>query len=353
VLKQLISIRIIFFFVICTASIYGKRNANMPRIQVGWQGQRCAYTLKDNHLRAWPLFKLFDRAALQQYLLPQHLSYRYHDERCVEASVLVDLLQMLICQVQQGKQELDNFTILCDKSFNKKIKTGTLVVRFNDYPFVVKLFIENPYSFIHPLFKGIDEYILFLIGGGVTRHMMGFTRLSNMHHIHERLSNDSYWKEKADVPRKWLWIPENVQQLEIVGINCGQVESQHMLVPSIYCIIADAIDSQKSLSCFNVLEQERKLIMDLFNYLDMRIDPNFDNFMVEKETNKIIIIDTEHWPTLIGLTYKPCINNYFAYGFFLVKHFFNNVINGPGDSLGIPFDAVRTCDGLPVSTKCS
>ena len=132
------------------------------------------------------------------------------------------------------------------------------------------------------------------------------------------------------------------QQLEIVGINCGQLEPQSVFVPSIYCIIADAIDSQKLLSCFNAHEQERKLIMDLFNYLDMRIDPNFDNFMVEKNTNKIIIIDTEHWPTLIGLTYKPVINNYFSI-FFLISHFFKNVINGPGDSLGMPFDAAQSC----------
>jgi len=333
---------IIFFFVFVTATLCGKKNVNIPRIQVGWQGQRCAYTLKDNHLRAWPLFKLFDQHALQKYLLPQQVSYRYDQECTVETSVLVDLLQMLICQVQQGRRELDNFTILCDKSFNKKIQTGTLVLHFNDYPFVVKLFIENPYSFIHPLFKGLDEYILFLIGGGVTRHMMGFTRLANMQYIREQLSSNSYWSEKADVPRKWLWVPEGIQQLEIVGINCGQTEPQHILVPSIYCIIVDAIDSQKLLNCFSVLEHERRLIMDLFNYLDMRIDPNFDNFMVEKETNKIIIIDTEHWPTLIGLTYKPHINNYFAYGFFLVKHFFKNVIYGPGDSLGMPFDVAQS-----------
>ena len=37
------------------------------------------------------------------------------------------------------------------------------------------------------------------------------------------------------------------------------------------------------------------------HYLENRVDAHVDNFMVEKSTGIIVLIDTEHFPTMVGL----------------------------------------------------
>ena len=70
----------------------------------------------------------------------------------------------------------------------------------------------------------------------------------------------------------------------------------------------------------------------------MAIDPNFDNFIIEKDTKKIIIIDTEHWPTLFSITHRPVITSWSSFALYGVKHFFHNVFMSTSDLSGTPFD---------------
>ncbi len=62
-----------------------------------------------------------------------------------------------------------------------------------------------------------------------------------------------------------------------------------------------------------VKKHDTKLAMDLCNFLDQLIDAHIDNFLIEQETKKIVIVDTEHFPTLIGMKEKFKINSYFDY----------------------------------------
>ena len=47
------------------------------------------------------------------------------------------------------------------------------------------------------------------------------------------------------------------------------------------------------------------------HYIGDRLDAHVDNLVVEKNTGKIVLIDTEHFPTMIGLK-EPM--NYNTYG---------------------------------------
>ena len=45
----------------------------------------------------------------------------------------------------------------------------------------------------------------------------------------------------------------------------------------------------------------RQISIDVTKYLHYLIDPHDDNFVPEINSNKIVIIDTEHFPTVAGL----------------------------------------------------
>jgi hypothetical protein len=40
--------------------------------------------------------------------------------------------------------------------------------------------------------------------------------------------------------------------------------------------------------------------LELSNFLEANIDLHITNFMVEATTKKIVLIDTEHFPTMVG-----------------------------------------------------
>ena len=48
-------------------------------------------------------------------------------------------------------------------------------------------------------------------------------------------------------------------------------------------------------------------------FVGIGVDPHINNFMIEKGTNKIVIIDTEHFPTLIGIKDDFQINDFITY----------------------------------------
>jgi hypothetical protein len=70
-------------------------------------------------------------------------------------------------------------------------------------------------------------------------------------------------------------------------------------LPSIYWIICDLINADKSQ---NLLKEEGPTFsLDLSNSLNNGLDPNDGNILVEEITGKRVIIDTEHFPSMVGL----------------------------------------------------
>ena len=57
--------------------------------------------------------------------------------------------------------------------------------------------------------------------------------------------------------------------------------------------------------------------MKLCNHLGLAIDPHINNFMIEKNTGKIAIVDTEHFLTLVGIKKRVKFRGYFSWGIYL------------------------------------
>jgi len=309
-----------------------------PTISVRFQNDTQVEHLTSNYLQEWPLFKLYDKHFLQQRRLPEdRVAVRTDATKFIECVVLHNQLEELAFQIQQGTMDFKHFTVLRDRTFNKKLIAGSLTLKANDYPFVVKLFIESPYSFVHPFKKGWESLGTFLVGG-TSRYLTGFTRIKNLAHINQQIAASSEWASMVTTPRKWYWTPAHGRMLELTGVNFG-AEKQTITMPSVYCVIADAIEPEgnNSFSCWHdiwrstahdraAIKKQAAMTIKLCNYLDFCIDANVDNFIIEKDTKKLFIIDTEHFPTLAGLTIKPLpTTSYTKLGMFILRNSIQNI----------------------------
>jgi len=270
-------------------------------------------------LEQQPIFEIFDRSHFEQHFLPMNkISYQNNPTMSVNGETLKTLIDELVQELKQKKKKFKNFTLITKKNFNRRAKSGLIILKFNDYPFIVKLFMENPKSFTAPFSKGFETKFFFLMGGGTNRHLLGFTRIRNLDAINARLQKDPYWSKTVYTPRKWFLLPTDSQWIEIVGENIGEHPVQKTVIPGTYAIIADAIDAQRSFSLLS--RQDTEISMKLCNFLELMIDPHIDNYLVEKETGKTFLVDTEHFPSFIGLKEKIVFNDYTSwYGFMCWK----------------------------------
>lgn len=289
-------------------SIYRPIDPQMPIIYTRWADGTTVHSLKKYHLEEYALFQLFDKQYFEQHLLPAYpISYRYNPDIFVHPLILEQLIEHLLAEISDGKKIFTHFTVLQSKDYNFKKCRGLLIVKFKNYPFVVKLFVETPDSFVSPFDKGMEPIFFFFMGGGVNRHLTGFTRIKNREVIKQRLE-ESPWAHMVDIPRKWHLIPKGTRWIEIEGVNIGCKTPQKIQFPGTYCIIADAIDAERNLSLLD--ERDKKLALEICNHLNLWIDPHMKNFMYEKGTHKFVIVDTEHFPSAVGLHEKVAFDSY-------------------------------------------
>lgn len=191
-----------------------------------------------------------------------------------------------------------------------------MILRFNDYPFVLKLCIESPETFTNPYCKGLDNIWFFPMAGGINRHLTGLTRIKNLEIIKQRLADHHEYSQCIDLPRKWYWVPSKSAALKITGSNIGGKSKVFIEIPSTYAIIADEIKPQHHFRLFH--KDQAVLALNLCNYLDLCLDPHINNFMVEKDTNKIVIVDTEHFPSVVGIKEKMTFDSYTSWYLYLM-----------------------------------
>lgn len=290
-----------------------------PTIFVRWAHKPAdsAQQLSDNHLKADAIFKTFDMSFLKKHELPDSISYRYDRSTSVDTRTLKGLIMQLIEEVKQNKKNFTHFHVLHDTTFFSTMQAGCLVVKFNDYPFVVKLFMENPVSFVSPFAKGWEPWIHFIMGG-TSRHLLGGTRIKNCLAVAATLARHPKWASLVEFPRKWFFVPENTPFLEITGKNMTARQSTFSIaIPGIYCIIADAIDIQRMFSFLR--SADRTTALDLCNSVELALDPNTENFAVDKQTGNIVALDTEHYPSMINLTVTSFANYPFLYAYLVAK----------------------------------
>jgi hypothetical protein len=293
-------------------SVHRTKDPLIPTIQVEWlHDPKESYTFSNRHLQEYPL-TLFNKQFFNQNLLPAGpITYRNNKKAQVKGTELSAYIEHLLEEINNGADNYRDFTVLHDKDFNGRKKCGLKIFLCKHHPFVLKLFIETPESFINPWGKGFVPIFFFYMAGGASRHLSGFTRIANLHAINEQIAADPVWSSRVETPRKWFWLPEKSRWLKITGANIGRHKKLQVKIPAVYGVIADAIEPERTFSTSN--KEDSSTALAICNMLEMRLDPHITNFMIEKDTHKIVIIDTEHFPTIVGNQVKKEFHGYFSW----------------------------------------
>ena len=294
-------------------------NPDFPKISVAWDKPNThVYSVQTPYVRYHPLFT-FKTDDFQKYALPDVISYVHDPKKYMSKKRLSYLIECAIDEIRQlkkkirKKKELTHFTVIQHKNFNYKRSCGLIVLKFKAYPLILKLFMEKPSTFLAFRSTGIEPTFFFYMGGGANRHLSGFTRIKNKEVIEKKIAQYDHWKKWITIPRKWFWLPEKQQDMVLTAQNLAGHDTVTTRIPGIYAVIADEIDLET-----NVIDIPHKTrsgaIMHICNDLDMFIDPHEKNFVFVRDGNtgrfKIIIVDTEHFPKMVGLLHEKSFKNH-------------------------------------------
>ncbi|MFA5999261.1 MAG: hypothetical protein WC747_04550 [Candidatus Babeliales bacterium] len=272
-----------------------------PAFEKSWTALNKSFTfekkehrLKSNFLRLRPIKKGFDQQFFQEQYLPiGFIKFRDKADK-VSTSILSKLANELVEEIKVGQQKFTHFDILKDKDFNYKTLSGLIVAKFKNYPFVIKISIEHPHTMIQPFSKSFETDCIFVLGGNL-RHLSNFTRIANLERIKSILKYNPFFVDSLDFPRKWYWRPDRCHDLKIIWRCNGTTEE--MLLPSVYATISDFIKTDK----IQPQQELNKIAMKVAIDTGFLIDPHAGNFVIEQETNKIVLLDTEDFRMMAGL----------------------------------------------------
>jgi hypothetical protein len=295
---------------------------SLPEITTFWKDDPThTHTLKDSHLEAG-IFTIFDKDFFYEHMLPQgEITYRNDPKKSVTGAQLSEIIENLLVELKQKKKRFKDFEILKQGDYSFLNFCGLIVLRFKKYPFVLKLFIENPESFVHPYSKGIQPCSFFVMGGGIMRHLTGFTRIKNLEILKKNIATDPFWAQIIDTPRKWHWLPKENRWLTVIGKNIGENHNKtiSMELPSIYAVIADEIKINKRKTIFNQSHALR--CMRFCQFTNYQVDPHIQNFRIESNTGKLVLIDTENFRALVGLKEQFLVDSYLEWYSRLTKKY--------------------------------
>jgi len=301
-------------------SIHREPNLTIPYITVSSSNQNYSQILDKPHkkrkinkfqnkfLRLKTLKKPFENSNFKKHMLPYgYIKYR-KENASVHSNILKNQTELVLQEILQGEKNFTYFTLLKDDDFNYSNLSGLIVLKYKNFPFVLKLFIEHPHTFVDPFNKGFHASGLFILNGNM-RHLSGFTRIHNLEAAKKALSKDPEYRYYLDFPRKWYWFPESQPYLTIDWHDPYHHHHETIKIPGIYGIICDFIETDTKIQQ-QELHTLRQISIDVGNYLHNIIDSHVDNFVPEKNSNKIVIIDTEHFPTMVGLDKEMSSNGY-------------------------------------------
>ncbi len=287
-------------------NVYRKKEANIPVLQVKYANQSNSEVeiLHSNFLRKFPIFHTFKYSQFFQNLLPSHI---HVNSKTITQDEINQQIEGLLVELYKGKKQFTNF-IKLKVDFNYFKNSGFLILKFKELPLVLKLFIETPYGLTHPYEKGFQERGMFTMGGS-NRYFLGFTRIPNKDNVRKMLNQSEKWKD-VTMPKKWTWLPKDLKWLQIDGCNIGGKDHQQIKTPATYAIICEekVADGTK-------IKNSTTKYLQLCTDLKYFIDPRSINCIIKDE--KFIMLDIEHFPTLIGAKRK--INPSHTYSSWYVK----------------------------------
>jgi hypothetical protein len=308
-------------------------NASLPQVTAQWENGSGTSTIVNRYVRYYPMFS-FHTAHFTPYLLPNNaISFRSDPAQTVDGTKLAAMIEEGLREIVSKKinikkeKKFGDFIVLQDKNFNYRQSCGLLVLAFKDYPFVVKLFMEKPTTILNFHATGLEPTFFFYMGGGSNRHLSGLTRLDNREFIAQRITQFQEWTDYLELPRKWFWLPHQQKNIVLSGTNIGGISHVRTEIPSTYAIVADKIDFSQETDRLSATKK-REIIMNLCNDLNLNIDPHAKNFAFIEDAAKkikIILVDTEHFPTMVGITKRKQFKDHNEWYIFLSGKCFSDI----------------------------
>lgn len=296
-------------------------------IYVHWaDNNKKVYKRKNSHYQRYPLFETFDQKIFNDNLVPKEgLVYRHDKTKKISKNKIDHAINRLLQEIKQEKKEFKYFTVLQRTNFSHKKKCGLMVLRFKDHPFVLKLLMETPKTFVNPYCKGFEPITFFFMAGGTNRHITGLTRIPNLHYIQQKINAMPKWCNAIHLPRKWYWQPKNNRSITITGKNIRGGNAT-TTVPEIFGVIADLIDAKEHHNLSQI--RRNRIIMDFCHDIKFYIDPHHDNFVVVQAdkgvAHEMWIIDTEHFPSIVGIKKDVTFRNHVNWYVYLAKKCFSD-----------------------------
>src|SRR3990167_3624117 len=289
-----ISFLVLIHIGILPRNYYRRLEKNIPTIKVFYADEK--YPQKEIfssfHIREFPIFQAFNKDEFFSRYLPKQIPLG--NGLIVKSQAIESQINGLLEEIFRNKKKFKDFKII-KKDFNYFKTEGFLVLKFNDFPLILKLSIETPFGLTHPFNKAFEERGIYTLGGA-NRYFLGFTRISNADKCSQLLDSTT-----ITIPRKWTWTPKNGRWLKIEGCDLGGKPYQEISTPAIYALVCEEVCSTTKPKT-----KDKRDYLKLCTELEYKIDPHSNNFtMCGKKKN---LIDTEHFPTLIGSTkkIKPC-----------------------------------------------
>jgi hypothetical protein len=301
----------------------------ITEITTRWANSDKQYTCISSHYASYPIFDTFDEDYVAQHVLPDTIILNTPDAQVLPRTVLEKKILNLLDELYTHKKTLKDFVILQRKNFNRHKLCGLLVLKCKEYPLILKLFMETPKTFINPYCKGLEPITFFFMAGGSNRHIAGLTRIKNLEAINERIATLPAWHSVVYTPRKWFWTPPSVPYIEITGKHIHHPDSiTKTSIPSIYGIIADEIDTHEHYEC--TPQERERLVMQLCCDLSLSIDPHTTNYVLNQDKitkqNRIAILDTEHFPSMVGLHEHTQFTDHVAWYLYLTNKYIHDTL---------------------------
>lgn len=303
---------------ITVSSTNPEHETTWASLQSNYNGAQNEYKLTHRFLRLKPIKHGFDQDFFQRNYLPMKSIVMRNQKGSISGTTLSELAEQLLDEIKTGQRKFLNFTILKDKDFNYKTLSGLLILKYKKYPFVLKLSIEHPHTIVQPFSKSIEALGIFVIGGNL-RHLSNFTRIPNLQKIKEMLSFNPFYLNILDYPRKWFWKPKTINDLKIVWQCNGQQET--IFLPSMYATISDFIQAQP----FQPQSELNKLSMKIAMDTGFLIDPHAGNIIIEQNTHRYVLLDTEDFRILVGLNQSMKATKYIGWYIELINNSLKNI----------------------------
>jgi len=274
---------------------------------------KSCYSLRNNFLRLKPIKHGFDQEFFDKNYLPQGVITFRDKTGIVSSEILSNYAAELVEEIKVGQRHFTHFQILKDKDFNYDTLSGLIVLKYKEYPFVIKISIEHPHTIVEPFSKSIQATGIFVVGGNL-RHLSNFTRITNLQRIKQMLSYNPFYLQFIDFPRKWYWKPKESYNLKIDWVWNGNTET--IFLPSIYATVSDFIHTEEQ----QPQNELNKLSMKVTRDVGFLIDPHEGNILIEKGTRKYVILDTEDFRLMTGLNANMNATKYVGWYIELVNN---------------------------------